>query len=610
MRMNVLSPEVKLPPRLDRLTDPDLDLCRVERIVPMAGGALLVGLSGKEDGALRLLKPGGKRLWRIGGFDGVEEVWPAGPEGAIVQSGGALWRLELDGRKGRLVDLPEGLVSLDVAWGADGLIVGALVDRREVPDPDAPRFYPRPRETVTLCRYAPTAGWVNLAEAPWGCSGLSMSRDGRRMVWTEPVNVVPEEAQRGEFWGFDLGEGKVRRLTEGAGRVGKALVAPDGLGVIYQANHQIKRPITTHTDLWWMGWDGKGRRNLTGGGRCIKDFGWGMVEDRVWMTVVEGLEVVTGVVMLDGSAGTAFEDRPATSPVAWLADGTAVFETEGPEAFPAIRTGDRCVPLPQTEKYEDLQIASVQWTAPDGLVVEGVVYEVEGTPEDAPLLVSAHGGPASTVEALRSHAVRHRHLLRAGYRVFNPAFRGSLGFGDAFVQGNIGCQGEADLEDILSGVNHLVEAGQASIGRVGIFGGSYGGYMTLRALAVTDRFVAGVALFGFVSNRWMTLETGDFTYETEYIAPLSWPLTKKAQRSDVFPHLGSIQAPLLMLHGDRDPICTLSQSVVAYRALEDRRVPVGLVVYPGEGHGFRKKENRRDCARRVLAWFLEHLPLE
>ncbi len=608
MGMDVLSPKVKLPSRLDRLTDPDLDLCRVMRIVPMEGGALLVALSGKEDGALRLLKPGGKRLWRIGAFDGVEEIWSAGPEGAIVQSEGALWRLELGGRKGRLVDLPEGLISLDVAWGEDGLIAGALVDRREAPDPDAPRFYPRPRETVTLCRYTPTEGWIDLAEAPSGCRGLSMSRDGRRMVWREPLNVVPEEAQRGEFCGFDLDEGEVRKLTEGAGQAGQALMAPDGSGVIYQANHQIKRPVTTHTDLWWMEWNGEGRRNLTGGGRCIEDFGWGMAEDRVWMTVVEGLEVVTEGVMLDGSGGTAFEDLSATSPVAWLADGTAVFETEGPEAFPAIWTGKQRVPIPQIEKYEDLRIAAVGWTAPDGLDVEGVVYEAEGTPRDAPLLVNAHGGPAGTVEALRSRAVRHRHLLRAGYRVFNPAFRGSLGFGDAFAQGNIGCQGEADLEDVLSGIDHLVEAGQASPDRVGIFGGSYGGYMTLRALAVTDRFVTGVALFGFVSNRWMALETGDFTYETEYVAPLSWPVTKKAQKSDVFPHLGSIHAPLLMLHGEQDPICTLSQSMVTYRALEDRGVPVGLVVYPGEGHGFRKKENRRDCARRTLAWFLERLP--
>ena len=486
-----------------------------------------------------------------------------------MQSGGALWRLELDGRKGRLVDLPEGLVSLDVAWGADGLIVGALVDRREVPDPDAPRFYPRPRETVTLCRYAPTAGWVNLAEAPWGCRGLSMSRDGRRMVWTEPVNVVPEEAQRGEFCGFDLGEGKVRRLTEGAGRVGKALVAPDGLGVIYQANHQIKRPITTHTDLWWMGWDGKGRRNLTGGGRCIKDFGWGMVEDRVWMTVVEGLEVVTGVVMLDGSAGTAFEDRPATSSVAWLADGRRSLKPKDRRRF---RRSGREIDACRFRKPKNMRICkSPPCSGPPrtGWSLKGLCTRWRERPKTRLCWCRPTVDRPRLLESLRSHAVRHRHLLRAGYRVFNPAFRGSLGFGDAFVQGNIGCQGEADLEDILSGVNHLVEAGQASVDRVGIFGGSYGGYMTLRALAVTDRFVAGVALFGFVSNRWMTLETGDFTYETEYIAPLSWPLTKKAQRSDVFPHLGSIQAPLLMLHGDRDPICTLSQSVVAYRALEE-----------------------------------------
>ena len=204
--------------------------------------------------------------------------------------------------------------------------------------------------------------------------------------------------------------------------------------------------------------------------------------------------------------------------------------------------------------------------------------------------------------------MRHRHLLKAGYRVFNPAFRGSLGFGDAFLGANIRCQGETDLEDILTGIDHLAGHRMGRADRVGIFGGSYGGYMTLRALAVTDRFKAGVALFGFVQNRWMTLETGDFTYETEYVGPLKWPIPKSAQRSDVFPHLGSIDAPLLLLHGDSDPICTPSQSTITYRALEARGVPTGVVIYPGEGHGFRKKPNIRDSARRTLAWFMEHLP--
>ena len=132
--------------------------------------------------------------------------------------------------------------------------------------------------------------------------------------------------------------------------------------------------------------------------------------------------------------------------------------------------------------------------------------------------------------------------------------------------------------------------------------------MTLQALAVTDRFQAGVALYGFIDNRRMTLETGDFTYETEYLDPLSWPITERARRSDVFPNLGSIRSPLMLIHGDQDPICPLSESMVTCRALEAQNVPVGLVVYPGEGHGFRKKKNRRDCARRTLAWFMTHLP--
>jgi dipeptidyl aminopeptidase/acylaminoacyl peptidase len=77
--------------------------------------------------------------------------------------------------------------------------------------------------------------------------------------------------------------------------------------------------------------------------------------------------------------------------------------------------------------------------------------------------------------------------------------------------------------------------------------------------------------------------------------------------SDVFPHLGQIDAPLLLMHGKEDPICPWGQSLVAYRALAARDAAAALVVYPGEGHGFRDSGHQRDAARRTLAWFLEHL---
>ena len=115
-------------------------------------------------------------------------------------------------------------------------------------------------------------------------------------------------------------------------------------------------------------------------------------------------------------------------------------------------------------------------------------------------------------------------------------------------------------------------------------------------------------MYGFVDNRWMTLETGDFTYETEYVAPLSWPPTDESRGADVFPHLGEIDAPLLLMHGDRDAICPMSHSVVTYRALERRGVQTALVIYPGMGHGLRIPRFQHDSARRLLAWFLEYLP--
>jgi dipeptidyl aminopeptidase/acylaminoacyl peptidase len=604
--VNALAQEVKLPARLDRWTDPDLDLNRVTNILPTDDG-LVVGVHGSEGVRLHRVDPAGRDLVLLEDIGPVYGVWTGDGRDVLASSEGALWRVSPSGKRWRLLDLPDGAAEVAATWHNGGPVVACLVDRTPERDSEAPRISPTPRSVLTLVRHTPATGWTDLAEAPAGVRQLTISRDGSRLVWIEYVNVVPEEARRAEVRSFDVDTGKLCYMTRNAGKLDAAEVAPDGSSVIYAANHQTRRPVTTHTDVWWVRWDGSGRRNLTGGGRCIEACGWGRDAGEVWITEVDGLTVRSSLLQVNGQQAVNL-DLPATSaaPV-WMADGGCAFEGEDAGAFPMIYIGRRRVKLPQPAPYRDLQTRPVKWRASDGQEVQGVVYESVRTPAGAPLLVRVHGGPAGEVAALRSQVVRHRHLIKAGYRVFNPAFRGSLGFGDDFLAANIGCQGEADLDDIVSGIDHLARSGLADVDRVGIFGGSYGGYMTLRALAVSDRFRAGVASYGFIHNRWMTLETGDFTYETEYVGPLRWPPTARAQKGNVFPHLGSVKAPLLLLHGDSDTICPPSQSLVAYRSLEARGVPTGLVVYPGEGHGFRKKANQRDSARRTLAWFLEYL---
>ena len=106
-----------------------------------------------------------------------------------------------------------------------------------------------------------------------------------------------------------------------------------------------------------------------------------------------------------------------------------------------------------------------------------------------------------------------------------------------------------------------------------------------------------------------TFEGGDYTWETEYIGePNAWPLTAAAQESDIFNQLAKIKAPTLLLHGEDDDICTISQSYVAYNVLKRNGTKVKLVVYPGEGHGFIAPKHRRDRDRRILAWFMQHMP--
>ncbi|MEE2752341.1 MAG: prolyl oligopeptidase family serine peptidase [Candidatus Latescibacterota bacterium] len=600
--MKALQPDLKLSDARERDIDPEIDLIRVMRIFGLADGTIVCAFSAcLPDTETRVFRvaPSGD-LEPVSGLKEIDKIWPAG-DGLMVMGDGAIDLVSLKGDRRRLVDLPDRVSSIDASW-EDGARICAIQKGDRL---DGPGLFPSDRERDRLLSYFPQTGWVEVADIPSDCRSLSISGDGSHCAWLEPVNTIPEEAMRGEYRACDIKTGEVTKLTEGAGKALAIRIARDGSGTIYLANFQSKKPITTNTDLWWHPTGIEAPTKLTTGNRSIVRFGW-LNEQTVWVSFIDGLNRVTETIGLDGTVNPIA--APVSSGVVSIAE-VLIAEVSDADRLPFLFVKDKVVEVPQPDDFTDLQMRTIDWEATDGLAIQGVIYEARETPDAAPMLVRAHGGPAGDVEADVGGAVRHRHLIRAGYRVFEPAFRGSLGFGDDFLGANIGCQGVKDLDDIVTGVDKLVDIGIADKNRVGIFGGSYGGYMTFRAVAVTDRFVTGVSLYGFIDNRWMTLETGDFTYENEYIAPVSWPMKDTAVKSDVFSHLHEINCPLLMLHGDQDPICTLSQSKIVYRALEHRGIQTGLVVYPGEGHGFRKPEHRQDCARRTLAWFNEFLPV-
>ena len=200
-------------------------------------------------------------------------------------------------------------------------------------------------------------------------------------------------------------------------------------------------------------------------------------------------------------------------------------------------------------------------------------------------------------------------FVNAGYVVLAPNVRGSTGYGKKWREANRHDWGGKDLEDIARGVEWLGDAKVADPARVGAYGASYGGYLTLMSLALRpDSFAAGVSVVGVVS--WKTMyETTRGDLRDYFVRELGDPVEDAELYRERSPltHASKIRAPLLILQGANDPRVPQSEAEQIVKALRDSRKTHEYHVYAGEGHGFRVTENRIDSLRRALDWFDRHL---
>ena len=263
--------------------------------------------------------------------------------------------------------------------------------------------------------------------------------------------------------------------------------------------------------------------------------------------------------------------------------------------------------------YEGIDLAMlvrpelVTFKAHDGLGLSGWLYRPIGRSGPAPYVVSFHGGPEGQERpGFRSD---YQALVAQGIGVFAPNVRGSSGFGKRFVNldnGPLRFEGIKDLKDC---VDYLVANRIADPKRVGITGGSYGGYMTMVGVTFyPDLFAAGVDLFGMVNfftffektEPWMaaisTTEYGDPKTQENLLRDLS-PLGK----------LDRIKTPLMVQHGANDTNVPVVEAEQIVENLKRRGVPVEYILFPDEGHGFRKEKNRITSTVKMVEFFVAHL---
>ncbi len=248
------------------------------------------------------------------------------------------------------------------------------------------------------------------------------------------------------------------------------------------------------------------------------------------------------------------------------------------------------------------------WPGHDGEVVHGLYYAPtnpayigQGQP---PLMVMVHSGPTSFADA--GYDLKSQFFATRGFAVLQVNYRGSTGYGRAYMDKHAGNWGVYDVEDAASGAQHLVDAGRVDSERLVIMGSSAGGYTVLQSLASKPGFYrAGICAYGIANHFALALDTHKFEryYNDWLLGPLPDAAHIWRERSPLF-HADKIQDALLLFQGSDDPVVPQAQADAMAQALSRRGVRCDYHVYAGEGHGWRQPETIADYYGRIMRFLL------
>jgi len=332
---------------------------------------------------------------------------------------------------------------------------------------------------------------------------------------------------------------------------------------------------------------------------------------------------LTGVTLAGGTLTITRLDAPKTAPV-WSAQATLSAE-EGevvscgsgdaatslssfgapPEMFAGPLGHWHAITHANAGMAPSFTANSINWRN-DGYTVQGwLLRPLGGAPAaKRPMVVLVHGGPeAAATDRFLPETSLARTLLAQGYDVLEPNYRGSYGQGEKFASASIEDLGGGDWRDVLTGVDAAEHQAPIDDTRLGIIGGSYGGYMAMWAVTQTHRFRAAVADAG-VSD-WLSIE-GEAPQAGSDEVNFGGSVYDDARpylRASPITHMRGVRTPVLITVGERDLECPMPQSEEFNTALQALGVPSEFYVYPGEGHALSKAADREDFRRRVVRWF-------
>jgi dipeptidyl aminopeptidase/acylaminoacyl peptidase len=534
-----------------------------------------------------------------------------------------VWQVYLLGGLGEARQLTEcpGGVS-EIAWSPDGSRLAAVVqdarpERAEGVDhilyEDEPRF-----DRLWLIDVATgearrlTTGAQQVWEFCWSPDGTALaaivSDQPHRWAW-----------YRSRLCRIDVESGAATTLLVPERQLARPSWSPDGAHIAVVTSIFSDPGMTGGDVLLVSATTGETRRLAGNDTRSHLTLHWEADGRSLITSAIEQGEAALSQVTIDGAAETLWRDR------SW-------FASYGVNALPGAKLVTATIATPNapaevwvgqvgaevewrqlTHHNDDIagripaEVEAIHWTAADGLQIQGLLVRPTGVTGDRPLplVTMIHGGPTSiSGYAHPSQGVPFwlPELTRRGVAVFFPNARGSTGWGLTFAEANQRDMGGADAQDILSGIDALVERGIADPERLAVCGWSYGGYLTAWIVTQTQRFKAAIA--GASITNWVSFHgTSDIPAFDEFFYradPLD--LAGPYIRFSPLYAVDNVTTPVLFLHGERDAVCPVTQAKEMFRALRERGVETECVIYPREGHPIRERAHRRDMFERGINW--------
>lgn len=439
------------------------------------------------------------------------------------------------------------------------------------------------------------------------------------VVQLTPSARIDDDYMNRQLSTVEVTTGEVTRLVETPGKLGTMAVSPGGGHLAFLGATSRNDPVAQ--SLFVVPLEGGEARNLTAGHEgSAADLAF-FDDGKLLLLVVEGEH--QAFYRVDPASGEREELlRPSFLAADLdLAGGRLALAANAPGHPGELYVGALGDGKPErfrdhNPELRDVELARqevVEWTAADAWPIRGVLtYPLGYEPgERYPLILQVHGGPEGvSLDGWRTSAGYPVQLLaRDGFLVLEPNYRGSSGRGVAFSKADHDDLGGREYDDVLAGVDALVERGLADPEKVGTGGWSYGGYLSAwGATRWSERFRAAVMAAG-ISN-WISFTgTTDIPNEMSIVHWNSWWHAETDLHWERSPlaHLDKARTPTLILHGERDERVHVEQGLELYTGLRLKGVPARFVTYPREGHGVSERAHRIDAMNRMLKWFGEHL---